>query len=673
MFNSVQSFDEWFNSPFAAATGQEKIELNEEEQLLIIRRLHKVLRPFLLRRLKKDVESELPDKVETIVKCPMSALQKRLYEQIRSRRFGNDAFAKKKALNNLVMQFRKICNHPYVFDEVEEAINPSKQTDENLFRVAGKFELLDRILPKFQASDHRVLMFFQMTQIMDIMEDFLRWRGFTYLRLDGQTKPEDRTSMLKTFNKSDNPPFIFLLSTRAGGLGLNLQTADTVIIYDSDWNPHQDLQAQDRAHRIGQKKEVRILRLITSKSVEETILARAQYKLDIDGKVIQAGKFDNKTSDREREELLRSLFGADEEEEESKEKEEKDDKDEKEATEGPKYDGEIDDNELNEIIARNEGELELFGKMDAERKKREADAWKARGGRGAVPLRLMQDNELPSVFLEEPPEPEDGKVTTELYFGRGGRQRKTVAYDDGLNEEQWLNAIDQGDLDGFIAKKQARKERKEKRLAAKGAEVDVMELPDPEEDTDSVADYATDQTGNGRKRSRGEGAAARESSPPNKYSDSRGKRGKKDETEHFAGVNPDKPDTLDPQTRAALTRVFKAVYKAVEEVEVEEEDYTRRRCELYLSLPDRTDYADYYMLIKEPVAMDMIYYRLTHSYYKSLQDFVNDFQLMFRNSMQYNAEGSPVWNDAVEMKKVFEAAVNQLCPNGVVPIPHQGS
>jgi ATP-dependent helicase STH1/SNF2 len=133
------------------------------------------------------------------------------------------------------MQFRKICNHPYVFDEVEDAVNPTRITDENLFRVAGKFELLDRILPKLHASGHRVLMFFQMTQIMNIMEDYLRFKNLTFLRLDGHTKAEDRTAMLGVFNSKENPPFIFLLSTRAGGLGLNLQVADTVIIFDSDW------------------------------------------------------------------------------------------------------------------------------------------------------------------------------------------------------------------------------------------------------------------------------------------------------------------------------------------------------------------------------------------------------------------------------------------------------
>lgn len=143
-----------------------------------------------------------------------------------------------------------------------------------------------------------------MTQIMNIMEDFLHYRGYNYLRLDGSTKADDRSQLLSVFNAADSPYFVFLLSTRAGGLGLNLQTADTVVIFDSDWNPHQDLQAQDRAHRIGQTKEVRIFRLITEKSVEEMILARANYKLDIDGKVIQAGKFDNRSTDEDREAFL---------------------------------------------------------------------------------------------------------------------------------------------------------------------------------------------------------------------------------------------------------------------------------------------------------------------------------------------------------------------------------
>lgn len=109
----------------------------------------------------------------------------------------------------------------------------------DLYRVSGKFEFLDRILPKLKATDHRVLLFCQMTSLMNIMEDYLNWRGFQYLRLDGTTKSEDRGDLLKKFNSPESEYFIFLLSTRAGGLGLNLQAADTVIIFDSDWNPHQ--------------------------------------------------------------------------------------------------------------------------------------------------------------------------------------------------------------------------------------------------------------------------------------------------------------------------------------------------------------------------------------------------------------------------------------------------
>lgn len=417
IFKSVKSFDEWFNTPFANTGGQDKMELTEEEALLVIRRLHKVLRPFLLRRLKKDVEAELPDKVEKVVKCRFSALQQRLYQQMMNNGILYVSDADKggklgvKGLSNMIMQLRKLCNHPFVFEEVESAINPSKVNNDTLWRTAGKFELLDRLLPKFFRSGHKVLLFFQMTQIMNIMEDFLHLRGFKYLRLDGSTKADDRSALLKQFNAPDSPYFIFLLSTRAGGLGLNLQAADTVIIYDSDWNPHQDLQAQDRAHRIGQKNEVRILRLITTNSVEERILERAQYKLDIDGKVIQAGKFDNKSTNEERDALLRVMLEAEED---------------KQAGDSD----ELDDDELNEICARNSAELVMFRQMDQER---ERDPVYGKNGRIQ---RLFTDEELPEIYLQEGPqlvEEPTGPV------GRGARERKVTSYDDGLTEEQWLD------------------------------------------------------------------------------------------------------------------------------------------------------------------------------------------------------------------------------------------
>ncbi|KAK9484036.1 SNF2 family N-terminal domain-containing protein [Lipomyces starkeyi] len=427
IFNSVKSFDEWFNTPFANTGGQDKMELSEEETLLIIRRLHKVLRPFLLRRLKKDVEKDLPDKVEKVIKCKMSALQHKLYEQmlkhnvlfVGSSTTGGGNKSGIKGLNNQIMQLRKICNHPFVFEEIENLINPNRLTNDDLWRTAGKFELLDRMLPKFKATGHRVLMFFQMTQIMDIMEDFLRWRGMEYLRLDGGTKSEDRSDLLKKFNAENSPYFAFLLSTRAGGLGLNLQTADTVIIYDTDWNPHQDLQAQDRAHRIGQTKEVRIFRLITEDSVEEMILERAHKKLDIDGKVIQAGKFDNKSTAEEQEAFLRSLLEA---EEAKKQKHEDDDEEE------------LDDEELNELLARDDSEAIVFRKMDADR------IANSPYGKSKAKDRLYSDSELPDIYQRDIIV--EMRETEEAAAGRGARKRKITKYDDGLTEKQWLDAID---------------------------------------------------------------------------------------------------------------------------------------------------------------------------------------------------------------------------------------
>jgi ATP-dependent helicase STH1/SNF2 len=190
IFKSVKSFDEWFNTPFANTGGQDKMELTEEEALLVIRRLHKVLRPFLLRRLKKDVESELPDKVEKVIKCKLSALQAKLYTQMMNNgilyvnnedkggyvRHGPlalngiltcDRKLGVKGLSNMIMQLRKLCNHPFVFEEVESAVNPAKVNNDSLWRTAGKFELLDRLLPKFFHSGHKVCFYTAYTKIQD--------------------------------------------------------------------------------------------------------------------------------------------------------------------------------------------------------------------------------------------------------------------------------------------------------------------------------------------------------------------------------------------------------------------------------------------------------------------------------------------------------------------------
>jgi ATP-dependent helicase STH1/SNF2 len=210
-------------------------------------------------------------------------------------------------LNNVEMQLRKVCNHPYLHFGEEQYERARNETPEHIWRSSGKFELLHRVLPKLKALGHRVLIFSQMVKLMDLLQDHLKQYGFKHLRLDGHTKGDDRGALLATFN-SDPSYFIFLLSTRAGGQGLNLQAADTVIIFDSDWNPQMDLQAMARAHRIGQKMEVRVLRLITASPIEEKILATANEKLDQEAKIIEAGKF-NQTSDAsERRETLQRVL-----------------------------------------------------------------------------------------------------------------------------------------------------------------------------------------------------------------------------------------------------------------------------------------------------------------------------------------------------------------------------
>ena len=620
IFKSVKSFDEWFNTPFANTGGNDKMELTEEEQLLVIRRLHKVLRPFLLRRLKKDVEKDLPDKQERVIKCRFSALQAKIYKQLVtynkiSVTDGKGGKTGIRGLSNMLMQLRKLCNHPFVFEQVEDQMNPSKLNNDMLWRTAGKFELLDRVMPKFQKTGHRVLMFFQMTQIMNIMEDFLRLRGMQYLRLDGSTKSDDRSELLGQFNAPNSPYFCFLLSTRAGGLGLNLQTADTVIIYDSDWNPHQDLQAQDRAHRIGQKNEVRILRLISSNSVEEKILERAQYKLDMDGKVIQAGRFDNKSTNEERDAMLRTLL------------------DSAEAAEEMATQEEMDDDDLNMIMARSDTELALFQELDRERAK---DPLYGEGGK--MP-RLMAENELPEIYLNE-----DNPVAEEIeeIAGRGARERTRVKYDDGLTEEQWLMAVDDDEdtLEDAMARKAAsvdkRNANKEKRAKkANGAE----SSPEPSRES-SVAPSA-------KKRSRKSAGTKRKLDEEIEDEQPKKKRG---------GVpgRGKAVETLSKSQRTTLQEILESNYSCLDDLEEAipgEKDDQGQPLMKGLTFPfqellPKKEWADYYLIIKNPICLQQIEKRINKKEYQSLREYREDIHLLCQNARTYNEDGSEIYRDA---------------------------
>ncbi|KAJ2820322.1 ATP-dependent DNA helicase Snf21 [Coemansia sp. 'formosensis'] len=391
----------------------------------------------------------------------MSAVQSRLYHQML--KFGTlfrgvqmDSSGKPSArnsqasFNNTIVQLRKICNHPFVFEQVESRINPDGDTDSLIYCSAGKFELLDRVLAKLLATGHRVLIFFQMTQIMTIMQDFLEWRGIRSLRLDGSTSDDDRREYMQAFNAPNSPYQVFLLSTRAGGQGLNLQTADTVVIFDSDWNPSADAQATDRAHRIGQTKEVRILRLITHGTIEENILAHAKFKRDLDGKVIQVGKFDNKTSDVECEAFLRSLLWN----EEGKNGNTKDSDDMPNS-----------DDELNDMLAHSDKECIIFARMDRECAAQDLQQWRDAGHTGNAPECLMTRGELPEEYLYDYDPVEERRQAKEEATHDKRRKTKRVYYNDGLTEEQWLNALedDNIDLDDYITKKRECQECKRKR------------------------------------------------------------------------------------------------------------------------------------------------------------------------------------------------------------------
>jgi superfamily II DNA/RNA helicase len=254
-----------------------------------------MLGPHLLRRLKADVLKSMPSKSELIVRVDMSPIQRKYYklvltknyEALQSRQGGGH-----QSLLNIVMQLKKCCNHPYLLQVAQEEapLTANRMYEGNaLTRSSGKLELMIKMLKKLREGGHRVLIFSQMTKMLDILEDFLEFCGYRYERIDGSITGADRQDAIDRFNAPNAPQFAFLLSTRAGGLGINLATADTVIIYDSDWNPHNDIQAFSRAHRIGQQNKVMIYRFVTRSSVEERIAQVAKKKMMLTHLVVRPG------------------------------------------------------------------------------------------------------------------------------------------------------------------------------------------------------------------------------------------------------------------------------------------------------------------------------------------------------------------------------------------------
>lgn len=326
VFSSLEQFKGWFD--FSAEldnnSGIQQADREQEKRAKVISQLHSILKPFLLRRLKGDVEISLPRKKEIILYASMSKTQKsfndalvdKTIESILQKLAGNNRIpAGSTQLNNILMQLRKNCNHP---DLITGGLDGSIQfpSAAELIEQCGKMQLLNRLLTILRKNGHKTLIFSQMTRMLDLLESFFEQRGERVCRIDGSVKQEDRRNAIDMFN-TDPAVDIFLLSTRAGGLGINLVAADTVIIYDSDWNPHQDMQAMDRVHRIGQTRPVHVYRLATANSVEGKMLARAASKLKLEKLVISGANLkqgttkEKSTESMSTEELIALLKGRD--------------------------------------------------------------------------------------------------------------------------------------------------------------------------------------------------------------------------------------------------------------------------------------------------------------------------------------------------------------------------
>ena len=281
IFNDSEEFDRIFNLDTAT----------EEGQMKIVKQIHQLLKPFVLRRLKSEIKYKIPPKKEIFLYVGLSELQKNMYKQILSKNIDvvNGVNKDRIQLLNILMQLKKVCNHPYLFPNVEQG--PPYIEGEHLIYNSMKLKILDVLLKKIHSeTNNKVLIFSQMTTLLNILDDYCRYRQFSYLRMDGQTSSEDRDKRIEEFQNPNSDKWIFLISTRAGGLGINLHAANIVILYDSDWNPQVDLQAIDRAHRIGQTKPVIIYRFVCEGTVEEKIVERAAKKLKLDHLIIQKGK-----------------------------------------------------------------------------------------------------------------------------------------------------------------------------------------------------------------------------------------------------------------------------------------------------------------------------------------------------------------------------------------------
>lgn len=330
---NVEDIKSLFGKKNKTDTGNEEVTQFQETQ---VQRAKRIMKPFVLRRLKKDVLGNLPKKTGYVERVQLTEEQKDHYNELVEYYSSNrgQIFSGDRAGATIMMEMRKLANHPllqrYYFSDAKlrdfskrlASVTTYKKTNpqyifeelavmsdfqvyqlckkhelydvkipDKLILSSGKFKYLDTLLPKLKEDGHRVLIFSQFTMMLDIVERYLEIRKHGYCRLDGSTAVEERQDMINDFN-ADSEMFIFLLSTKAGGVGINLTAADTCIIHDIDFNPYNDKQAEDRCHRMGQTRPVTIYRLISEGTIETGMLMVAEEKLKLEQDITGTEKGD---------------------------------------------------------------------------------------------------------------------------------------------------------------------------------------------------------------------------------------------------------------------------------------------------------------------------------------------------------------------------------------------
>ena len=455
VFDDAKIFSEWFGGQDAKGNGDHW--LDTEKRVVVVHRLHQILEPFMLRRQVEDVESKLPEKTTYTIHCPMSAHQSTTYSWVNAtgtlRLDPYSPYSKRglqwASLQNKCMELRKICNHQMLsYSPMDWAVG------EKIIRQCGKLVILDKMLVKLKATGHKVLLFSTMTRLLDIMEEYLKWRklpeklgGGTmkYLRIDGSTQLDDRESAIRQFNDPESDAFIFLLSIRAAGRGLNLQTSDTVIIYDPDPNPKNEEQAIARSHRIGQTREVKVFhleavtdnittrqmggssqgadgeKLVYGDSIESLVRNKIQTrKIAMANEVIDAGRFDQQTSMEERRHTLESML--------------------QDSEKSDRVNVSPSDDEINQMLARGEKELSIFRELD----KDEEMNWVTRTTESDIPRWLKydkhnlidasKDNQKHAMNIQS----EIAALTGTVIHHHGGDQKVALGKRTVLSEEDTI-------------------------------------------------------------------------------------------------------------------------------------------------------------------------------------------------------------------------------------------